>query len=351
MDKHLEGAQPKLPLAPHPVRGRRTRSGLAVRIVYGAGVVAVGCYFAWYFGRALLFLEGAGQVTAPVYEVSTPYLSQVTHMNVTAGIAVEEGDLIATLVSPQLDREINELDRVLVEQSQIEANLRIRLRVALATLDLAHRSVELAEEAFNRLGDGSAGNTSLSYRMDVYRERGLARLQEAQTEAEADEVKKQLDRLESNRREIRIKIRSLRDAFDKGRVKAQVDGIIGNDLVHTGEVVKPGDRIAEIYDVSESYILWHLPAFSLRQPQVADEVYVHFGSRIIPAYVYEVQQIAEQAPGLNQSLLRERQQQQVVLVKLFSGQSQLPINAQVTVRMNYNEWLETLARKLFGSAE
>lgn len=128
-----------------------------------------------------------------------------------------------------------------------------------------------------------------------------------------------------------------------------MDGIIGNDLIHAGEVVKPGDRIAEIYDISESYILWHLPAFNLREPRVADEVYVHHGSRILPAYVYEIQQIAQQASSLNQSVLREKPQQQVVLVKLMSDQVQLPINAQVTVRMNYSEWLEDVMRKLFGA--
>jgi len=318
-----------------------------VRVVYGAGVLAVGIYFAWYFGRALLFLEGSGTVAAPVYDVSTPYLSKVVHMNVTSGIEVEEGDLIAKLTSPQLDSEVNELDRMLVEQSQTEADLRIRLRVALATVGLAKKNVELAEEAFGRLGPGGSGVTSLSYRMDVYRERSLAGLQLAQAEAEADEAEKQLDLFAANRRDIKIKQHDLLAAFDKGQVRAQVDGIVGNGLVHVGEVIKPGDRIAEIYDVSESYILWHLPSFSLRAPQVAEEVYVHYGSRILPGYVYEIQQIAEQAPGINQSVLREKPQQQVVLVKLVSSEERLPINAQVTVRMNYSDLLETIARKLF----
>ena len=341
----------RLQLAPHPVRGRRARSGFLVRLVYGAGVITVCLYFVWYFGRSMLFLEGSGIVAAPVYDVSTPYLSQVVHMNVSSGIAVEEGDVIATLVSPQLDRDINDLDRILVEQSQKEADLKIRLRVALASVDLARASTNLAEEAFKRLDPGGAGVTSLSYRMDVYRERALANLQLAQAEAEADEVQKQLDTFAVNRRDIKNKEHELLAAFDNGQVKAQVDGIIGNGLVHTGEVIKPGDRIAEIYDVSESYILWHLPSFSLREPQVAEEVYVHYGSRILPAYVYEIRQIAEQAAGLNQSILREKEQQQVVLVKLRSDQVQLPINSHVTVRMNYSNVLESVTHMLFGVSQ
>lgn len=351
MDKQFDRPIADLPRAPHPVRDRRARSGLLVRLVYGLGVMAVGVYIAWYFGRSLLFLEGAGIVTAPVYDVSTPYLSQVVHMNVSSGIAVEEGDLIATVTSPQLDREINEFDRMLMEQSEKEADLRIRLRIASATLDLARKNVELTEEAFARLDGENTGVTSLGYRMDVYRERSAARMQEAQAEAEEDEVRKQLDRFADNRHNIRVKVQALLQSFDKGQVKASVDGIIGNDLIHAGEVVKPGDRIAEIYDISESYILWHLPAFSLREPQVADEVYVHYGSKILPGYVFEIQQIAQQAPDINQSVLRERPQQQVVVVKLVSGEVQLPINAQVTVRMNYSEWIETITRWLFGAAQ
>jgi len=337
-----------LPLAPHPVRARRARSGLLVRLVYGAGVLAVASYFAWYFGREFLFLEGAGTVTAPVYDVSTAYLSQVVHMNVASGVAVEKGDLIATLKSPQIEREVDDLDRLLVEQSQKEADLKIRLRVSAATVDLLRKNVELADEAFSRLDPSNSGVTSLSYRMDVYRERSAAGLQLAQAEAEAAEVRKQLDLFAANRRDIRIRKHELLAAFDEGHVKAQVDGIIGTDVVHVGEVIKPGDRIAEIYDVSEAYILWHLPPFSLREPQVAEEVYVHYGSEVLPAYVYEIQQIAQQAPGINQSLLREKPQQQVVLVRPMPGQRQLPINAQVTVRMNYSDLLEAMASRLFG---
>lgn len=351
MDKYLDRPQPDLPLAPHPVRGRRARSGLLVRVIYGLGVLAVGLYFAWYFGRSLLFLEGAGFVTAPLYDLSTPYLSQVVHMNVTPGIEVEEGDLIATLTSPQLDKEVNELDAILIEQREKEADLKIRLSVAEATLDNARKNVELTEEAARRLDPSGAGITSLSYRMDVYRERSQAHLQLAQAEAEAREVKVQLDLFSSNRHDIRIKQHALLAAFDDGRIKAPVSGLVGNELVHTGEVIKPGDRIAEIYDTSERYILWHLPAFSLREPQVAEVVYVHYGSKILPAYVYEIQQIAQQAPAVNQSVLREKPQQQVVLVKLMNENVKLPINAQVTVRMNYSGVMEGITRVVFGAVQ
>ena len=343
-NKHNE----QLPLAPHPVRDRRARSGIVVRLVYGLGVLAVGLYFAWYFGRSLLFLEGAGIVAAPVYNVSTPYLSQIVHMNVTPGIEVSEGDLITTVTSPDLDREVNDLDRMMVEQSQKEADLRIRLRIARATLDLARNQVALAEEAFKRLDPTGSGVTSLSYRMDVYRERSIAALQQAQAEAEADEVQKQLERFAGNRRDINIKKHALLATFNDGQIRAQVDGIVGIDLAHTGEVIKPGDQIAGIYDISESYIQWHLPSFSLREPRGAEEVYIHYGSKILPGYIYEIQHIAEQAPSLNQSMLREKQQQQVVLVKLLSDQVQLPINAQVIVRMNYSDIVESLTKKLFG---
>ena len=152
-------AYEKRPVVPHPVKARRASSGLPVRIAYGAGLIAVGLYLAWHFGRSMLFLEGTGTVSAPLYVVSTPHLSQISYVNVTPGIMVADGDLLATLESTQLDQEINSLERILVEQSHREADLRIRLRIAMATMDLARDRLAIAEEAFSRI---DASNTAVT---------------------------------------------------------------------------------------------------------------------------------------------------------------------------------------------
>lgn len=336
---------------PHPVEARRARSGTPVRLAYGLAVLSLAVYLAWSFGRQLLFLEGTGEVDAPRYVVSTPYISQVRFINVAPGLTVAEGDIIATVTSQQLDQQINDLERVLVEQSQTEAELRIRLRIASATTDATRDRLAIAGEAFQRLDADRAGVTSLSYRMDVYRERALANIEFSQAEAETDETRKQLDRLERNRAAVQAKIDAIRAGFDGGQIKAPVDGLVGSTIANPGEVIRPGDLMLEIFDLSQSYIAWHVPAFSLRQPNVADVVYVHYGSRVLPGYVWDIQQLAETTPEGGQSILRARERQQVILVRLLQSGLQLPVHAQVTVRMNYSGLAEALVETFLGKPQ
>lgn len=94
------------PLMSDPVDARRSRSSVAIRIAYGAGVIELGLYIIWYFSRAILFLEGTGVVVAPMHEISTPYLPRVDYLNVAPGIKVATQDVLAIIKSPQLDQDI-----------------------------------------------------------------------------------------------------------------------------------------------------------------------------------------------------------------------------------------------------
>ncbi len=336
------------PRIPDPVESRRAASGFAVRFAYGLGIIVLAATLLWHFGRGFLFLEGTGVVSAPVHDISTPYLSRVEYVNVVPGIVVTAGDLLARIKSPQLDREINEIERALVEQSQKEADLRVRFRMAKATSQSASDRLAMANEAYQRLDGKNSEAASLGYRMDVYRERSQAMAQKAQAEAEIDEIQAQLDRFELNRRFLKGKIAALEADFDDGKIIAPIGGLIGNTIAHTGEIIKPGDTIAEIYDLSEFYIVWHIPAFGIKQPKIADPVFIHYGPKVLPGYIFEIKQIAEAAAEPSQSVLREKQPQQIIIVKTIAKQPDLPIHAAVTVRMNYSSWLDALIGRLLG---
>ena len=336
------------PSIPNPVDMRRAASGFAIRFLYGLGILGFAAYLLWYFGRAFLFLEGTGFVSAPLHEISTPYLSRIEHMNVAPGIVVSADDLLATIKSPQLDKEINDIDRILVEQSQREADLKIRYRIAKATSQSAADRLLMANEAFQRLDGRNGEAASLTYRMDVYRERSQAMAQKSQADAEIEEIQSQLDRFDVNKRFLKGKISQLETDFDQGQVKAPISGLVGNHIAHMGEIIKPGDVIVEIYDLSEFYIVWHIPAFGIKQPKVADPIYVHYGQKVLPGYVFEIKQIAETAPDAAQSVLRARAPQQIILVKTIAKHPDLPINAPVTVRMNYSSFMDALVSRLIG---
>lgn len=351
MDKKTMRVNEINPYIPDPVESRRAHSGAAVRLAYGFGIIALVLYGAWYFGRAFIFLEGTGIVSAPLHDVSTPYLSQIEHVNVAPGISVSEGDLIARIRSPQLDQEINNLDRLLLEQSQKEADLRIRYEVAKATSQSANDRLAVTNEAYSRLEGSAAAAVSFTYKMDVSRERSQASMLKAQADAEAHEIQDQLDRFDVNRRFIKSKISQLQREFNDGKIIASVDGIIGNRIGHSGEVIKPGDPIAEIYDVSSQSIIWHIPSLIIREPRIGDPVYIHYGRKILAGYICEIKQITELATEANQSILRDKQQMQIILVRLRDPKNELPVNSVVTVRMNYSARLDQLIGKALGSSQ
>lgn len=329
---------------PHPVEARRARSGTLVRGVYGSAVLSLLAYVLWYFGSQYLFLEGTGLVEARRYVVSTPYVSEVKRINIAPGLRVTAGDLIARIESQQVQQRINELNQMLLDHSQKSTELRIKLRVAAATMDGARDRLALASEAAKRFEAQPVELTSLSHRMNVYRERSAAQVDVARAEAETAETNKQLEQLETIRAGVEAKIEAIRAEFDDGQIKAPVSGLVGNFIAHPGAVIRPGDLILEIYDVSESYISWHVPAFSLREPKIGDVVYVQHGSKVHPGYVWDIQQLARSTPEAGESILRKTEPRQVILVKLQQSGVSLPIHAQVTVRMIYSGLTEEMAK-------
>lgn len=78
----------------------------------------------------------------------------------------------------------------------------------------------------------------------------------------------QLERFKSNTVLLEGKIKKFNDDFGDGRIRAPINGLIGNKIAHIGEIIKPGDVIAEIDDVSDLYIVWHVPAFNIYAPKL-----------------------------------------------------------------------------------
>ena len=338
--------QPRTGQAGDPVERRRSRSGAFIRFVYAAGVLALAGYLAWAGGRSLVFLEGPGYVEAPKYLASTPYLSRITHMNVTSGVHVEIGDVLAFSTSPQVERERTELLRLELDQANREGELKIRLRVASATLAASQERLRFADEIFAKADHHPTVSTS--YRIDVFKERSEALLLNSQAEAEVQEIRLQLDRIKTHTDEMRRRLDQLDKDFAGGVVVSPVAGIVGLGIAHDGQVISPGQPIAEIYDVSESYIDWHVPSFRLFFPALGDVVFIYQGRSFVPGYVWEILNLADTDRSQNESLLRSPQVKQVVRVKTLHHEATLPLHAEVVVRMNYFHWLDAVLKRIEG---
>ncbi|WP_069881615.1 HlyD family secretion protein [Bosea sp. BIWAKO-01] len=335
------------PDLPDPVESRRVGAGRVVRWVYATFILLIMGFFLWRFGSPLIFLSGPGVVSAPRLAVSLPYLAQVKRIDVGPGATVQAGDLIAVIDSPQVDEITASLLRALADVSGREADLRVKARVAKASLDAAKSRSTMAEEAMQRLeGNPGLETASLIYRGEVHRERSLAVQNVAALEAEADEASAQLERLRDVREQIRGRYDQVRQGFDEGRIVAPTSGIVASSTRRSGETVTAGTSLAEIYVAGDTFVDWYIPDFRLVDPQPGQRVFVIWGKARLAGTLTELLPISELLESRRSSILREPSVGQIGRVRFDAGVHPPTLNSTVQVRMFYSHFTEQLARFL-----
>src|SRR5262245_37992805 len=178
------------PNVPDPVESRRRAAGRFVRIAYATIVFGVLAFFIFYFGAPFVYLSGPGTVSSPRYVVSLPYTVQISHMNLVAGATVKAGEEIGQVFSPEQDSIVGTYMRAMADIAGRTAELRIKARVAQESLEAARSYMKVTEEAAERIEAMSAA--TVTFRMEVLRERAAARKAVVSQEAEVAESTIQL---------------------------------------------------------------------------------------------------------------------------------------------------------------
>src|SRR5215475_10877737 len=226
------------PNVPDPVESRRRAAGRLVRFAYTIVVFGVLGFFIIYFGAPFVYLSGPGTVTSPRYVVSLPYTVQVNQMNLVAGATVKAGDVIADVLSPEQDSIVATYMRALADIAGRTAELRIKARVAQESLETARSYRRLTEQAADRI-DAAAGTSlagaSLSFRVEILRERASAQRAVVSQEAEVAESTIQLASLDQFIQQLRRRLDEVEQHFDKGKVLAPITGIVSTGLAHVGQ--------------------------------------------------------------------------------------------------------------------
>jgi multidrug resistance efflux pump len=346
MDVTINRLDPNLP---DPVESRRSAAGRLVRIAYATSVFAVLAFFVIYFGSPFVFLSGPGIVTAPQHVVSLPYTVQVTQMNVKAGGTVKAGEEIAQVVSPEQDTIVATYMRALADIAGRTAELRIRARVAQESLDAARSYQRVTAEAVERIE--ALPTATVTFRMEVLRERAAAQKALVSQEAEVAESNIQLASLDQFIQQLRGRLDEAERHFGQGRVFAPIAGTVSINPANAGQSLVAGTPIAEILDTTDIFVDWYVPNERLIDPKVGKDVLVLFGRRRIPATIAEILPVSDVYQGTRQPLTRDRPATQIARVRFNQGASPPPLNTTVYVNMHYNgltgrlaEWLS----RLFG---
>jgi len=337
------------PNLPDPVESRRRAAGRTVRIAYATVVFGILAFFVIYFGRPLVYLGGPGTISSPRYVVSLPYTVQVSRMNLTPGATVKAGDEIGQVRSPEEDRIVATYMRALADIAGRRAELRIKARVAQESLEAARSFLRVTEEAAERVDTMSSA--SVTFRVDVLRERAAARKAVASQEAEVAESTVQLAALDQIERQLRDRLDEVERQFADGRVFAPIAGILSTGLAHIGQSLVAGTPIAEILDPTDLFVDWYIPNERLVDPKVGNDVLVLFGNRRIPGTIAEILPVSGVYAGTQQVLTRDRPATQMARIRFDPGASPPALNSTVYVHMHYTDVSARAAKafvRLFG---
>src|SRR5262245_6023479 len=245
------------PNLPDPVESRRRAAGRLVRIAYATVVFGVVAFFVIYFGAPFVFLGGPGIVSSTRHVVSLPYTVQVTHTNLVPGAAVKAGQEIAEVISPEQDSIVATYMRALADVAGRTAELRIKARVAQESLDAARSYMQVTEEAVDQINAMSTG--TVTFRMEVLRERALARKTVVSQEAEVAESAIQLASLDRFIQQLQARLDEVERHFGRGRVFAPITGIISTGVAYAGQSLTAGTPIAEVLDSTDIFVDWYVP--------------------------------------------------------------------------------------------
>jgi HlyD family secretion protein len=337
------------PNLPDPVESRRRVAGRLVRIAYATIVFGVLAFFVVYFGAPFVYLRGPGIVTAPRHVVSLPYTVQVSHMNVAPGATVKAGEEIAQVLSPEQDSIVATYMRALADIAGRVAELRIKARIAQDSLEAARSYMRVTEEAAERIDAMSAA--TVTFRMEVLRERASARKAVVSQEAEVSESAIQLASLDEFIQQLRGRLDEVERHFGQGRVVAPITGIVSTDPARVGQSLVAGTPIAEILDSTDIFVDWYIPNERLIDPKVGNDVLVLFGNRRIPGKIIEILPVSGVYGGTQQLLARARPATQIARIRFDADASPPALNSTVYVHMHYTDLSARVADgliRLFG---
>ena len=257
-------------------------------------------------------------------------------MNLAPGATVKAGEQIGQVLSPEQDSIVATYMRALADIAGRTAELRIRARVARDSLEAAHAYLRVTEEAVKRIDAASTG--TVTFRMDVLRERASAGKAVVSQEAEVAESATQLASLDEFIKTLRARLNEVEGQFGHGRVFAPIAGIVSTGLANAGQSLVAGTPVAEILDPTDIFVDWYIPNERLINPKVGNEVLVLFGNRRISGRIAQILPVSGVFAGTQQLLVRDRPATQIGRIRFDPATVPPPLNSTVYIHMHYSNF-------------
>ena len=235
-----------------------------------------------------------GQIEARQYNISSKISGRIDKMLVRKGDLVKRGQLIYTLLSPELDAKLEQAKAVSAAQDALvsEANKGARdqeVEVAKDSWLKASAAVKLAEKTFQRMENLFKDEVIAEQKRDEaftqlqaakYTETAAYQMYQMTKEGTRDERKKAV---EAKARAAREKITEVEVYTAEAEVESWHDGEVSQVLLQGGEIAPQGFPVVSIIDMRDAWAIFHVTEDRLKDYQQGTEIEV-----VIPALGQQV---------------------------------------------------------------
>lgn len=284
------------------------------RYIYLAGVLAFFAYLANLLVGPMIWLQAEGLVTADKFVIASPYETQVIRMAVQPGQVVRKGQLLGVVHSPQVASVLANLASQNAATIARQAELSIKVDIADTVMTTAKARLAEAEDSLRKMNGARALVTGTSY-SNAVQEHYAAVEEHAVREVERRTSLAQLEKLQEAQAEAMAAMNDIRSRYNDGNILAPANGVITSAVAQQGDVVRPGEPIAEMF-VGEKFVLAYLETGTLYSVHPGERVTVSGGFASSTGTITEILPLTVPLPSEFQKTFRPTARGQVVRISL-----------------------------------
>ena len=254
------------------------------RFLIGAMLFAICCSVGWAIWDSFVGVAAYGVMTGDTLRVAAPWDGQLKEIHVKEGQSVEAGQLLATVVSPEVKRQIERTkDELKIERAKLDAeSSRIRWdsnenaaeyfelwgslqksRQDLLRLEREHKRARdvgefIAKEDVERLGFAESGLRELIAKLETAVEKRRQRAEPAhdeEPEAGWDQLQPVLARIEY----LQAELFRLEEQLHEGALRSPVAGVVTKVHHMDGQRVASLETILDLVDTNSLEATLYMP--------------------------------------------------------------------------------------------
>jgi len=309
----------------------RPRRHTVIRWVYLAAVIGLMAWLGNLFLGGYFYLRADGMVLGELAVVAAEFPVTVNGILVHEGERVTAGQVVATVSSQAVAESLARLTGDQADRQIRLADLDIRSQTTDAVIGLAGKRETVAGDTRRELEKLLAQRElpviahSAAIDSEFRSKEDLERLK-----AERSAFAAQIGALQAAVARAQSAIDDLHRDYDDGRLHAPIDGVVGRRIAEQGAVFGAGDPLLDIYG-NRRFVLAYVPTGGLFTVRVGETVRIADGLHTFAGTITRVEPVAAALPREFQRAFTPVEHEQVIRVKLATGQQPPPLFTKVQV--------------------